>query len=260
MRDAVPISIVLPTVVSPACPLLAEERADSVLSATGIQVPQNSAWIPMQVDVSKFVHDNGDIRLKALERVLNHCVDRGDSLHDSRTWSSSAVQFDSWLNRRLAVAIRGWGDLVSRRGADPGAFRTLKELEELAEFIAGTLRARSHVLARERGYCPAVDVAGMKVLSGGGEMKLRWQRAVDHAALRHRNLTTMSVWDVFPQAGPADLRYVDLLPLMRCANCLSFQRSVDISHWKINEFRRFYERVSAILRSKFDAGQIAKQV
>jgi len=135
-----------------------------------------------------------------------------------------------------------------------------RRLEELAEFIAKTLRARSHTLARERGYCPAVDVAGMKILNGGGEMKLRWQRAVNHTALRHRNLTTMSVWDVFPQAGPADLRYVDLLPLMRCANCLSFQRSVDISHWKINEFRRFYERVSAILRCKFDAGQIAKQV
>jgi hypothetical protein len=260
MRDAVSISIVLPTVVSSPCPLLAEERADSVLSATGIQVPQNSAWIPMQVDVSRFVHDNGDIRLNALEKVLNHCVDRGDSLHDSRRWSSSVIQFDSWLNRRLAVAIRGWGDLVSLRRADPGAFRTLKELEELAEFIGTTLRARSHALARERGYCPAVDVAGMKVLTGGGEMKLRWQRAVDHTALRHRNLTTMSVWDVFPQAGPADLRYVDLLPLMRCANCLSFQRSVDISHWTINEFRRFYERVSAILRCKFDAGQIAEQV
>lgn len=260
MRDAVSVSIVLPTVVSSPCPLLAEERADSVLSATGIQVPQNSAWIPMQVDVSRFVHDNGDIRLNALEKVLNHCVDRGDSLHDSRRWSSSVVQFDSWLNRRLAVAIRGWGDLVSRRRADPGAFRTLKELEELAEFIGTTLRARSHALARERGYCPAVDVAGMKVLTGGGEMKLRWQHAVDHTALRHRNLTTMSVWDVFPQAGPADLRYVDLLPLMRCANCLSFQRSVDISHWTISEFRRFYERVSAILRCKFDAGQIAKQV
>jgi len=260
MRDSVPVSVVLPTVVSSPCPLLAEERADAVLSSTGIQVPQNSAWIPMQVDVSRFVKDNGDIRLNALEKVLSACIERGDLLHDSSRWSSPAIQIDSWLNRRLAVAIRGWGDLVSRRRADPGAFGTLKELEELAEFIAKTLRARSHALARERGYCPAVDVAGMKILSGGGEMKLRWQRAVNHTALRHRNLTTMSVWDVFPQAGPADLRYVDLLPLMRCANCLSFQRSVDISHWKINEFRRFYERVSAILRCKFDAGQIAKQV
>jgi len=260
MRDAVPVSMVLPTVVSSPCPLLAEECADTVLSPIGIQVPQNSAWIPMEVDVSQFVDDHGDIRLGPLERVLNDCVDRGDSQHDSRRWSSPAVQFDSWLNRRLAVAIRGWGDLVSRRGADPGAFSTLKELEGLAEFISRTLRARSRVLAQKSGYCPALDIAGTKVLTGGGEMKLRWQRAVNDTALRHRNLTTMSVWDVFPQRGPADLRYVDLLPLLRCANCLSFQRSVDISHWNVNEFRRFYERVSAILRCKFDAGRIAKQV
>ena len=260
MRNSVPVSVVLPTVVSSPCPLLAEERADSVLSSTGIQVPHNSAWIPMQVDISQFVNDNGDIRLRALEKALSACVDRGDALHDSRRWTTPAVQFDSWLNRRLAVAIRGWGDLVSRRRADPGAFRTLKELEDLAEFITRVLRTRSHRLAREKGYCPAVDVAGTKILNGGGEMKLRWQRAVDHTALRHRNLTTMSVWDVFPQGAPADLRYIDLLPLLRCANCLSFQRSVDISHWKINEFRRFYERVSAILRCKFDAGQIAEQV
>jgi hypothetical protein len=260
MRDAVPVSMVLPTVVSSPCPLLAEEHADTVLSPTGIQVPQNSAWIPMQVDISQFVDDSGDVRLGPLERALNDCVERGESLHDSRRWSSPVVELDSWLNRRLAVALRGWGDLVKRRGSDPGAFSTLQELEGLAEFIGRTLRARSRALARKNGYCPALDIAGTQVLSGGGEMKLRWQRAVNDTALRHRNLTTMSAWDVFPQRGPADLRYVDLLPLLRCANCLSFQRSVDISHWKVNEFRRFYERVSAILRCKFDAGRIAKQV
>ncbi|MDH3303961.1 MAG: hypothetical protein OEM92_02020 [Gammaproteobacteria bacterium] len=260
LRDSVTVSVVLPTIVSSACPLLADERADAVLSATGIQVPQNSAWIPIEVDVSRFVNDSGDIRLGALEKVLNDSVDRGDSLHNSNTWSSTAVQIDSWLNRRLAVAVRGWGDLVRRRRVDPRAFQTLKELEDLAEFIGKTLRARSRALAREKGYCPAVDVAGTKVQAGGGEMKLRWRRAVDRSALRHRNLTTMSVWDVFPQGGPADLRYVDLLPLLRCANSLSFLRGVDISHWNVNEFRRFYERVGAILRCSYDSGPIAKQV
>jgi hypothetical protein len=260
LRDSVTVSVVLPTIVSSACPLLADERADAVLSATGIQVPQNSAWIPIEIDVSRFVNDSGDIRLGALEKVLNDCIDRGDSLHNSNIWSSSAMQIDSWLNRRLAVAVRGWGDLVRRRRVDPRAFQTLKELEDLAEFIGKTLRARSRALAREKGYCPAVDVAGTKIQAGDDEMKLRWRRAVDRSALRHRNLTTMSVWDVFPQGGPADLRYVDLLPLLRCANSLSFLRGVDISHWNINEFRRFYERVGAILRCNYDSGPIAKRV
>ncbi|MGI9247835.1 MAG: hypothetical protein ACR2QI_02395 [Woeseiaceae bacterium] len=260
MRDVMPVSVVLPTIVSSPCPLLAEENADAILSSTGIQVPHNSAWIPMQVDVSQFLNDNGDIRLSALEIALFNCVDQGDALHDSSHWPSAAVQYDSWLNRRLAVAVRGWGNLVSRRGADPRAFRTLSELENLADFIGKTLRRRSQALARERGHCPAVDVAGTRILNSTSEMQSRWQRAVDHTALRHRNLTTMSAWDVFPQGQPADLRYLDLLPLLRCANCLSFQRDVDIAHWNINEFRSFYERVSAILQCNLDAARIAKQV
>lgn len=260
MRDIAPVSVVLPTVVSSPCPLLAEEGADAVLPATGIQVPRNSAWIPMQLDIMKFARQKGDIELALIEKALNDCVDRGDLLHDTRNWSSPMVTYDSWLNRRLAISLRGWGDLVALRGADPCAFGTLNELEGLAEFIAATLRKRSRVQARERGYCPAVDLAGARVLNSGAEMKHRWRRAVDQTALRNRNLTTMSAWDVFPRRQAADLRYMDLLPLLRCANCVSFQRDVDIAHWNISEYRRFYTRVSAVLRCKRDAAQIAEQV
>jgi len=260
MRDIVPVSVVLPTNVSSPCPLLAEENADAILSSTGAQVPRDTAWIPMQVDVSKFLRDNGDFRLDALETALNRCVDQGDSAHQSGNWPTPAMSHDSWLNRRLAVAIRGWGNVVSLRGADPRAFRTLRELEGLAEFVAETLRTRSRTLARNNGHCPALDVAGKQVLNGGGEIRLRWQRAVEQNALRNRNLITMSVWDMFPRGEPADVRYFDLLPLLRCANSLSFQRDVDITHWSISEFRRFYGRISAILRRNLDADRIAKQV
>jgi len=260
MRDITPVSVVLPTVVSSPCPLLTEEHADSVLPSTGIQVPRNSAWIPMQVDIMRFARANGDIGLRLLEKALNDCVDRGDLLHDKRNWSSPMISYDSWLNRRLAVAIRGWGDLVKLRGADPCALSTLNELEDLAEYIGGTLQRRSQAQARERGYCPAVDVAGTRILNSGIEIKQRWRRAVDQSALRHRNLTTMSAWDVFPRGQPADLRYMDLLPILDCANCVSFQRDVEIAHWNVSDYRRFYERVSAVLRRKRDSGQIAKQV
>lgn len=260
MRDVPPVNVVLQTVVSPACPLLAEENADSILMSTGIHVPQNTAWVPMQVDVSVFARDNGDIRLSALEMALCNCIDQGDALHDTNGWPSPELSLDSWQNRRLAVAIRGWGNLVRLRRADPGAFRTLAELEQLADFITTALSERSQALAREKGHCPSVDAAGSRILSSGSEMKLRWRRAVEQTALRHRNLTTMSAWDVFPDGEPADLRYINLLPLLRCANCLSFQRNVEIAHWDIHEFRAFYARVSAILRCKVDAGRIAKQV
>jgi len=260
MRDLAPVSVVVPTVVTSSCPLLGEENADAILSSTGMRIPQDSAWVPMQVDVSVYETHKGGIRLGALEAALHDCVDRGDEFHDAQAWPSPAMHYDSWLNRRLAVSIRGWGDLVRNRGADPAAFRTLRDLEDLADFICEALRARSRLLARERGRCPAVDLAGASITAGGEEMTLRWQRAVDDAALRHRNLVTMSVWDIFPRRRPADVRYFDLLPILRSANCLSFRREIDIEHWNINEFRRFYERLSAILQCNIDAGRIAKQV
>ncbi len=260
LRDVLPVSVVLPTLVTSPCPLLADERAGTVLSATLLQVPQGSAWIPMQIDVSQFARRNGDIRLQALEAVLQECVDSGDKLHDSTSWFTSTMEYDSWLNRRLAIAVRGWGCLVRLRGDDPRAFRTLRDLQGLADFVNSTLLSRSRALAKERGHCPALDVAGTRIAHSGAEMKARWQRAVDDNALRHRNLTTMSPWDVFPARQPAEARYFDLLPLMRCANSLSFQREVDISHWSPGEFRGFFDRVNAILRSGNDAGLIAKQV
>lgn len=260
MRDVRPLSVVLQTIVSPACPLLAEESANAILPSEGIHVPHNTAWVPLQVDVSLFAKANGDMRLSALEMALNNCVDQGDSLHDANGWPSPELTFDSRQNRRLAVTIKGWGNLVRQQRADPGAFQTLRELEDLADFIARTLCARSQALARERGHCPAVDAAGTRILSSGSEIRQRWQRAVEQTALRHRNLTAMSAWDVFPDGEPADLRYANLLPLLRCANCLSFQRNVDIAHWDMHEFRAFYARVSAILRCKLDAGRTAKQV
>lgn len=260
LRDVVPVSVVLPTVVSSPCSLLAEERADAVCSSTGMQVPQSSAWVPLQVDLSRFVSKNGDMRLQALERALIQCVDRGEATHETTAWASASLQSDSWLNRRLAVGIRGWGSVVQIRGDDPNSFATLSGLLELADLVGSTLEARSRALAQELGHCPALDVEGARIVQGSHEVRARWQRAVEASAIRHRNLLMMSPWDVFPASRPADLRYINLLPVLRCANSLSFQRDVDISHWKVNEFRGFYERVAAILGHAHGVGLIAKQV
>lgn len=260
LRDTVSVNVVLPTVVASPCPLLAEEQAETVCSMTGMQVPAGSAWIPLKVDLARYVKSDGDIRTQALERALTRCVDSGDSLHETGHWRAPLLQYDSWLNRRLAIAIRGWGTVVKRRRADPCSFATLEALEELAAFITATLVTHSRSLARQRGHCPALEVAGARLAGSGAEMKARWRRAVAESALRHRNLTMMSPWDVFPAGEPADRRYLDLLPVLRRADCLSFRRDVDIRHWKVNEYRGFYERVAAILERRNATGVIAKHV
>lgn len=227
-----------------------------------MQVPSHSAWIPIDLDLAVYSDAAGNPAMSALEGALVSAVDEGERLHDQTEWPEPLIEYDSWLNRRLAIVLRGWGDLVERRAAEPGSLQTLREMEALAQWCCLILHTHSRQLAVQRSWCPALDEAG--AMAGPGKRTRawdrRWRRAVRDVAVRHRNLTTISPWDVFPRGKPADLRYADLLPLTRFADSLSFQRDVSIGHWKPNEFKGFYERVAAIRRSHSGAGLVAKQV
>ncbi len=227
-----------------------------------MQVPIHSAWIPLELDVAAYANEDGQLAMVALERALVACVDDGDKLHDKTDWAEPLVEYDSWLNRRLAIALRGWGDIVHKRGVDPRSLQTLREMEQLAEWACLILHNHSRHLAAQSNWCPALDEAGALVMQEKRSRAWgrRWKKAIQEVAVRHRNLTTISPWDVFPREKPADLRYADLLPLTRFANSLSFQRDVSIAHWNINDFKGFYERVSAIVHCNGGGGLVAKQV
>jgi len=227
-----------------------------------MQIPSHSAWIPLEVDLAAYADEKGQLSVADLENALVACVDKGDLLHDQTDWVEPMIEYDSWLNRRLAIALRGWGDIVERRGADPVRLQTLRDMEELAAWACQVLHDRSRYLARRSNWCPALDEAGALVMQKKQSRAWgrRWKKALKDAAVRHRNLTTISPWDVFPREKQADLAYADLLPLMRFADSLSFQRDVSISHWNVNDFNGFYERVSAIVRCNGGAGLVAKQV
>lgn len=260
MRDLAPISAMLPAVVSSPCPLLPDETANAVLVATLTQVPSDSAWVPLEIDIANHVRSDGSVRRSSLDAALRDTVARGEQCHDVARWDSPRQHRDSVLNRRLSVFVRGWGDLVALQRVDPASLDTLQELRALAEHVATVLAEASRQLANQNGYCPALDVGGARVLQHGSEMNARWRRAIVENALRHRNLLTLSPWDVFPRHEPADVRYTNLLPVLNCANSVSFRRDVDIHHWNVKEFKGFYDRVSAILRHNRDVPVIAKQV
>ncbi len=255
--------LVLPSaVVTSPCPLLPAEVANEFSPQVCMQVPIHSAWIPLEVDLAVHADAEGRLSMVDLENALVACVDDGERLHDQTEWAEPMIEYDSWLNRRLAIALRGWGDIVNKKGSDPCALATLREMEELAEWICLTLHERSRHLAAQSNWCPALDEAGALVMQKKQSRAWgrRWKKAVQDVAVRHRNLTTISPWDVFPRQGEADLRYADLLPLTRFADSLSFQRDVSIAHWNVNDFKGFYERVAAIVRCNGGAGLIAKQV
>jgi len=227
-----------------------------------MQVPIHSAWIPLEIDMAAYADENGQLCMADLERALVASVDKGDQLHDQTQWTEPLIEYDSWLNRRLAIVLRGFGDIAVRRAADPGSLQTLRDMEELAEWACQVLHNRSRYLARKSNWCPALDEAGALVTQKrySRAWGRRWKEALREVGVRHRNLSTISPWDVFPREKQADLRYADLLPLTRFADSLSFQRDVSISHWNSNDFNGFYERVSAIVRRNGAAGLVAKQV
>lgn len=260
MRDVTPVSGMLPAAVSSPCPLLPDETAEAILDSIGTMVPCDTAWAPAQLDLDRYASPQGALRLDELDAALIRCVAGGEAVHDRGAWPTRALARDSRMNRRLAVWVRGWGSLVVRRQADPCDLQTLRELEHLARHVHEVLRAESQRLAEEHGHCAAIDVAGSRVPQHGNEMHARWRQAISSSALRNRNLLTLSPWDIFPDHAPADLRFQNLLPLLACADSVTFRRDTDIGHWKPCEFKGFYKRVGAILRQNCDLPLIAKQV
>jgi len=260
MRDLAPISAVLPAVVSSPCALLPDETADATLVATMTQVPAESAWVSLEIDLLKYTRRNGELRNSFLDAALRACVEEGERRHDETRWTDPGQNLDSWLNRRLSVLVRGWGDVVALQGANPESLETLHRIEELARHVADVLEGASRAIAEANGYCPALDVAGARILQSGHEMNARWRRAVMDNALRHRNLLTLSPWDVFPREEPADFRYMNLLPLVGHAHSVSMRRDADISYWSARDFKAFHERVSAILRCNSETPLVARHV
>ena len=260
MRDLTPIAAVMPAVVTSASPLLPAEDADAIVVATLTQVPAGTAWVSCELDLCRYLRRDGGLRDAMLEKDLHARVVEGERRHDEMRWDDTGQHVDSNNNRRLSVFVRGWGDVARRSGRQPHGLDMLRELEALADRICAVLADASRSIAAESGYCPALDIAGARVLQHGREMNARWRRAVMTNGLRHRNLLTLSPWDVFPRDEPADFRFMNLLPIVRKAHSVSMRRDVDISRWDARDFKAFHERVSAILRSASDVPLVAKQV
>jgi hypothetical protein len=256
--------VMLAPEVMPQCPLLSAETAKAVLPALGIQVPAGTSWLVMRLDVTRFADTHGALRETELEHALHSCVDAGDALHDAASWPTSAMRQDAGLNRRLAIQVTGLGDLVELRKIDPCDVEALKTLDELLRWTRSTLQGRSHVIANARGLLPAIEQSDPSRLLPCAvvreDWRRRWRHTADETAVRHRNLLVLSPWSIFPTRSRADFRYADLLPILLHADACAIQRSVSLSHWYIDEFKRFNQRAWAVLQQRCAATLIAKGV
>jgi hypothetical protein len=249
--------------VLPQCPLLSIEPATNVVPSVSVQAPQGSAWIPLRLDLSRFADDKGALCQTALELALCRCVEAGDLLHDLAHWPTAQMRHDSWLNRRLAIILSGFGDIAQRRGYDPARFASLAELSDDLRWVENILRGQSQAIAKRTQSLPALEQSDpSRALPAGVAStgwRERWQHAAEIAAHRHRNLVVMSPWSVFPSAQAADYRYADLLPLLDFAHALAFTKTPPIAGWNVSEFKSFYHRAWAVLDARSVTQHIAEE-
>jgi hypothetical protein len=239
-----------PLVASP-CPLLMSEHANNILPESGLQAPSESAWVSASLRLTQYTDARGELDDEALVAALENVLLKAESVHVSGRWPTAAMQHDAWMNRRLAIRVDGLGDYAKRLGLQPGRHETLQKLRQVLLQIRHVLRQQSRQLAKTTGVLPAIDQHNpARKLTAGPDRdrwEMRWLRAVERSATAHRNLLVLSPWALFPR-GSADLRWMDLLPLLRMADACVFRDRPDVTQWNINEFKHFHRRTWALMR------------
>jgi len=250
--------------VASQCPLLPDEVALSVLPTTAIQAPAGSAWLSLRLDVSRFADASGSTHDGALEQALCRAVEVGEELHELMAWPNAQMRHDAWLNRRLAIIVSGFGDLLRMRSLDPCDFAALQSLSATVTWAQTILLQQSRRLAAKIDVLPALRQADPSHALPCGQARNgwrdRWQLAMRQAAIRHRNILVLSPWCVFPAAEPADIRYANLLPLLGFADACSFSGAPDLKNWSPNQFKSFHQRAWAVLQQRELARQIAERI
>jgi len=250
--------------VRTACPLLADEVTASLLPVLGIQVPVDSAWLPLDLALPQFVDGVGDIRWELLLPTLAHGVELAEQIIDQLCWSQAGQRADAHANRRLAISISGLGDLVANRGLDPHDLDTLKWLSVIVGRIRKTLWHRSRQLARSDGCLPAL--CGADPSSGWDDSahrenwRRRWQVALEKSAVRNRNMLVLSPYSVLPSTTVSSARYTDLLPVISFADAWSFADAPKFHGWNLNDYKVFHRRAWAVIQGRKTGELIAAGV
>lgn len=239
-----------PAGVRSRCPLLPSESSTTLLPGSGIAAPANTAWLPLTFDICRVADHEGNVCLSALSSVLDACVDLGDRLLDRLTWFDPRQRRDARSNRRLAVIVDGFGDLVVRRGEDPSDWQSLRRLDRLVSGLHEGLWQRSRALAAQRGLLPALLEREPKWAwcdeTHVRRFRDRWRQALETQQVRNRNLLVLSPYSVLPRRR-ATVEFADLLPALVHADAFSFSSAPALDHWQACDFRAFHQRLQALV-------------
>ena len=247
-----PVMPVYGGIVRSGCPLLSAEVATAVLPPLGLQVPLDSGWLRIGLPLTRFAGDDGKLDEALLGWGLERLLPLADELLDEAAWPCPRQRKDAASNRRLAISVTGFGDLVARRGEDPTELSCLARLSALVVGIRRVLQAESAKLATLHEPLPALTASDLTVEWRAGRSREAWQsvwrEALSKTAVRHRNLIAISPYAVLPRDSRAHPGFADLLPLIGHADAWSFADPHSFEGWKIDSYRRFHARARAIIQ------------
>lgn len=238
------------------CPLLSAEPTTTLLPAMTLAVPAHTAWLPIAMDLGRFLNGAGEIDLPRLESGLDVAVDCGDELFDELVWCGERQTEDARLNRRIAVCLTGVGDLVARLGMEPASLDCLRHIDRLVSNIHERLWQRSAALAKSRCPLPALTEkqpsGRWRDESHRRDWARRWQQAVSKVQVRNRNLLAISPYSIIPGSDRPTSGCADLMPVLAHADVIGFSRPPMRAGWKRADFRSFQLRMQAQLE-RFNA-------
>lgn len=259
-----PVMPVYGGIVRSTCPLLADEVAVTVLPGTGLQGPDNSAWLPMILPIADFVTPGGQIDWHRLGDAVRGSITIAEQMLDRVSWDCVRQRADARENRRLAICVNGIGDLVARKGDDPTSFNCLRWVAGVITRLRGELQEQSGRIASESGMLPSLQEANHVGQWTDGPHReswhRRWEDAVGRAAVRHRNLLVISPYSVIPSGAAAVPAFVDLLPVIGLADAWTFAAPPAFQNWNVAQYRDFHRRARATIQGSHSASFVAAGV
>lgn len=258
-----PVMPVYGGLVRSGCPLLSGEVASSILPRGGLHIRAGSAWLPVDVRLTRFADARGAVDEKRLHAALGRALVVADQMFHHLQWPCPRQRSDALENRRIAFVLYGLGDLVLRSGRDPAELGCLRWLSDIAQGIRGELYAVSARLARQSGPLPALAMeppGGWHAGPKRDDWSRRWRTALSKCAVRHRNLVVMSPYSVLPTDGACAPEFTDLLPLIAHADAWSFADMPACDGWDATQFRQFHRRAWAIIQGSHAASFVAAGV
>lgn len=206
----------------PPCTLSVGEPGGTALPISLFEVGEDTAWLVIRLHLGALLADVGTAPVH-LRRLLRLLLRFADNLIEQLPWPGPLPAEDALVNRRLALHLVGLGDLVDDWQLDPADFATLRRIMRWYRLIRRILLHESHLLARERGPFPGLELRelGLRLRRSFGMSRAR--QLLRRVGLRHRHLLVLSPYDVFPARRPrlAPVSYLDLLPVLRFGDTIA---------------------------------------